>query len=339
MSRRRVLAITAATAALGLGVAACGASSSSTAASPAAGKTAAAIPAANHNQLTLLFGSSGPPETAADTAAAKAFTAKTGIPVSVLPAANKTEELAQDFAGNQPPNLFYLGPTSFQGYAQKGVLYPYAAKLGKASDFYSSLTSAFTYKNQLVCDPKDASTLSLYINNADWKAAGLTAADYPKNWSQLASVAKKLTTDGRVGLVTDPSESRLDAFFYQDGGRIFNPSRTKVVLDSAANVKALDFVKGMLTAKTLAYPAQLSSGDGEDAFGSNKAAMVITGNWMTGTMKADYPSVSYTPLALPAGPTGTTGDLTFTNCWGVPTSNDKKKKKESQKKEKERKSK
>lgn len=272
--------------------------------------------------LTLLFGSSGPAETAAEQAAAKAFTKQTGIPVNVVPAANLTQQLAQDFAGNQPPNLFYLDPTSFQEYAAKGVLYPYAQSLPNAQDFYPSLASAFTYKGQLYCAPKDSSTLSLYINDADWKAAGLTSADYPQNWTQLAAVAKKLTAHGRAGLVTDPNESRLDPFLYQAGGSVLNASGTKAVLDSAANVRALTFVKSMLSAGTLAFPSQLNQSDEIPALGVNKAAMIISGPWMEGAMSKDYPSVSYSVHALPAGPTGIKATLSFTNCWGVPKQND-----------------
>lgn len=283
---------------------------------------AGAVPAPNKKPITLLFGSSGPAETAAETSAAKAYTAQTGIPVKVVPAANLTQELEQDFAGNQPPNLFYLSPTLFQQYASKGVLYPYASSLPNAGDFYPSLKSAFTYKGQFVCAPKDGGPLSLYINAADWKAAGLTSADYPKTWSQLESVAKKLTTGGRVGLTMDPNESRVDAFFYQDGGGIFNQSHTKVAIDSPANVKALQFLQGMLKAGTLAFPSSLNESGGTNAFGAGKAAMVVTGNWLEGGMKADYPNVSYSVAPLPAGPGGTSSTLTFTNCWGVPKSND-----------------
>lgn len=311
--------------------AACGSSSGSKSSSGSSGgagssasstTVAGAIPAANKKPITLLFGSSGPAETAAEQGAAKAFTSQTGIPVKVVPAANLTQELEQDFAGNQPPNLFYLSPTLFQQYVSKGVLDPYAASLPNANDFFPSLKSAFTYKGQFVCDPKDGGPLSLYINSADWKAAGLTSADYPKTWSQLESVAKKLTTNGRVGLTMDPNESRVDAFFYQNGGSIFNSSHTKVAIDSKANVQALQFLQGMLKSGTLAFPSSLNESGGTNAVGAGKAAMAVTGNWFEGGMKSDYPNVQYTVQPLPAAPGGTSATLTFTNCWGVPKNND-----------------
>jgi multiple sugar transport system substrate-binding protein len=296
--------------------------SSGTSGSSGSSGSSTGIPAPNKNPITMLFGSSGPAETAAEDAAGEAFTKMTGIKVNIVPSSNQVQQLAEGFAGNQPPNLFYLDPTSFQEYAAKGVLEPYAQSLPNAGDFYPALKAAFTYKGQFVCAPKDGGSLSLYINNADWKAAGLTSADYPANWTQLAAVAKKLTTHGRVGLVTDPSESRLDAFLYQAGGSVFNASQTKAVLDSPANIEALTFVQNMLKAGTMAFPAQLNESDEIPALGDNKTAMIISGPWMEGEMTADYPKVSYSVHALPAGPAGTRGTLSFTNCWGVPKQND-----------------
>jgi len=245
----------------------------------------------------------------------------TGISVTVIPEANLTQSLAEGFAGKNPANLFYLSPTLFEQYVTKGVLYSYGNELGNKSSFYSSLASAFTYKGNLVCDPKDGSLLSLYINTADWKAAGLSSSQYPQNWSELAADAKKLTTQGRAGLVVDPNESRLDAFFYQNGGSVLNASGSKVLINSPQNVKALTFVQSMLKAKTLVFPSQVNDADEINAFGQNQAAMVITGNWMSGEMAADYPKIRYTAHLLPAGPSGTRGTLTFTNCWGVPENN------------------
>ncbi|MBO0824722.1 MAG: extracellular solute-binding protein, partial [Actinobacteria bacterium] len=307
----RRLAIPAAAVAAVLVVTACGSS----------GNSGTSGPAANKKPITLLFGSSGPAETSAEKAAAAAFTKKTGIPVNVVAASNLQQQLAQDFAGNTPPNLFYLDPTSMQQYAAKGVLDDYGDSLPNAGDFYPSLKAAFTYHGKMYCAPKDAGALSLYINDADWSAAGLTSADYPTNWTQLATVAKKLTTGGRVGLVTDPNESRLDPFLYQAGGGIVNAAGTKAIMNTPANVQALTFLKSMLSAGSLAFPAKVNEQDEIPALGDNKAAMIISGPWMDGAMQTGFPNVSYSVHPLPAGPTGTKGTLVFTNCWGVPKQN------------------
>jgi multiple sugar transport system substrate-binding protein len=268
--------------------------------------------------LTLMFGSSGPAETKAVDQAAAAFTKQSGIKVNVVAASNLTQQVAQGFAGGEPPDVFYLDPSTFQNYAKQGVLDAYPATLANGGDFYPALKAAFTYNGTFTCEPKDASTLALYINTSDWAKAGLTAADVPTTWTQLATVAKKLTTKGRAGLVIDQSHSELDEFLYQNGGTVLNSSGTGVELDSSQNVAAFTFVKGMLTQGSLKFPPALSSSWSGEAFGTNKAAMTIVGNWLTGAMQADYPSVGYKAYALPTGPSGTKATLSFTNCWAVP---------------------
>lgn len=269
---------------------------------------------ASKTQLTLMFGSSGTAETGAVQRAAKAFTKQTGIPVQVIPASNLSQQVAQGFAGNQPPDVFYLDPLTFQSYAKDGVLDAYPESLPNAQGFSTVLKDSFTYQNTFTCAPKDASTLALYINNADWKNAGLGAP--PANWSQLQTDAKKLTTGGRVGLTMDSGHSGIEEFFYQAGGTILNGN--KVQLDSAPNIKALDFLKGMLSQGTLKFPTQLNAGFSGQAFGENKAAMDIIGNWENGELQTNYPNLKFTIFPLPAGPTGTRATISFTNCWGIP---------------------
>ncbi|HEY1627810.1 MAG TPA: extracellular solute-binding protein [Streptosporangiaceae bacterium] len=309
---RSKIAIAAVAAGLAALTAACSSSngfSSSTASTASTGK-------ASKTPLTLMFGSSGTAETNAVQAAAKAFTKQSGIPVQVIAASNLTQQVAQGFAGNQPPDLFYLDPLTMQSYAKDGVLDAYPSTLPNSGGFATALAQAFTYKSTFVCEPKDASTLALYINTADWKQAGLGAP--PANWSQLQADAKKLTTGGRTGLVIDQTHSGIDEFFYQNGGTVTNPAGTAVQLDSPQNVQALTFLKGMLSQGIMKLPSQLGAGFSGQAFGENKAAMDIIGNWENGELQTDYPNVKFQVVPLPAGPSGAHATLSFTNCWGVP---------------------
>lgn len=199
----------AAVAAAGLALFATACSSGNGFGSSSASSAASAKP--NKSTLTLMFGSSGPAETAAVQAAAKAYTKQSGIPVQVIPASALTQQVAQAFSGGTPPSVFYLDPLTFQSYAKDGVLDAYPSSLPNASGFASALSAAFTYKSTLTCEPKDASTLALYINTTDWQQAGLGAP--PANWSQLEADAKKLTTGSRAGLTIDQQEMTFSKAF------------------------------------------------------------------------------------------------------------------------------
>ncbi len=119
------------------------------------------------------------------------------------------------FAAGSPPDLFYLAPEALAGYAANGSIAAYGDDLANKDDFYPSLVDNFTVDGSFYCAPKDFSTLALIINSDLWTAAGLTDADIPTTWDQLASVAQKLTADGRVGLAFGAEYQRVGAFMAQ----------------------------------------------------------------------------------------------------------------------------
>jgi multiple sugar transport system substrate-binding protein len=270
----------------------------------------------SNKALTVMIGSSGDAETAAVKSAVASWSKSSGTGAKVIAANNLDQQLAQGFAAKKPADVFYLSTGSLAGYASNGSLLAYGDQLKNKSDFYPSLVKNFTYDGKLYCAPKDFSTLQLVVNNDDWKAAGLTTADYPKTWDQLDAVAKKLSTDGRTGLVVSGQYERLGAFMVQAGGNLMNDSSTKATADSPANVRALDFAKKMLNDGAMKFAADVGAGWGGEAFGKNLGAMTIEGNWISGAMQSDYPNVKYTVVPLPEGAAGK-GTLQFTNCWGI----------------------
>ena len=266
--------------------------------------------------LTVLIGSSGPAETSAVTSTVASWSKSSGTGAKVIAASDLPQQLAQGFASGKPADVFYLGNTDLAGYASAGDLLSYGSMLPNKSDFYPSLTKAFTYNNQLYCAPKDFSTLQLVINDSLWQKAGLTKSDIPTTWDQLESVAKKLTTGGVVGLSMNGQYERIGAFMVAAGGNLMNATSTKATANSAANVTALTYVKKLLNEGVMKYAASVGEGDGGQAIGAGKAAMTVEGNWVTGELKSDFPNVKYTVAPLPAGPAGK-GTLVYTNCWGI----------------------
>ena len=191
----------------------------------------------------------------------------------------------------------------------------YGDLLENKDDFFTSLVENFTYDGDFYCAPKDFSTLALIINDDLWDAAGLTEADYPKDWDELVKVSEKLTEGDAVGLAFGAEYARVGAFMAQAGGGIVKDG--KAIADSEHNVKALDFIKKNLDNGNFAFAADVGAGWGGEAFGKELAAMVVEGNWITGAMENDFPDVSYTVVELPADEQK--GTLQFTNCWGIAT--------------------
>ncbi len=265
--------------------------------------------------LTALIGSSGPAETFAVNNAAKAFTKQTGIQVDVIVASDLGQQLAQGFASGNPPDIFYLGNDQVATYAKAGDLAP-LDNLKNVKSFYPSLRAAYTYQGHLYAAPKDFSTLALVLNTASWKRAKLTSKDYPTTWKQLAAVAKKLTRSGQVGLCTNPEFHRLGVFMIQAGGWLVSKDGKTATVNSKANLTAFNFVKSMIKAGSMKLTNQIGAGWGGEGFGKQECAMTIEGNWISGAMSHDYPTVPWKAVELPAGPTGK-GTLQYDGGWGL----------------------
>jgi multiple sugar transport system substrate-binding protein len=266
--------------------------------------------------LTVLIGSSGDAETDAVTAAVAEWSEESGTEARVQVASDLNQELSQGFAGGSPPDVFYTSTDLIGGYVEAGSLYPYGDQLSNADDFYDTLRENFTIDDTFYCAPKDFSTLALIIDTDAWEEAGLTDDDIPTDWEGLASVAETLTTDSQVGLSFGPEYQRVGVFMAQAGGGLVSDDGNEAIADSQENVEALTFVQGMLQDGTLAYPSEIGTGWGGEAFGSGAAAMTIEGNWINGALQADFPDVNYQVVELPEGPAGK-ATMQFTNCWGI----------------------
>lgn len=266
--------------------------------------------------IKVLIGSSGEAETKAVEEAVAAWSEESGTEASVQAATDLPQELSQGFTSNNPPDVFYVSTDTLAGFAANGSLMAYGDQLSNADDFYPTLVDAFTVDDEFYCAPKDFSTLGLVINTRLWKQAGLTDADVPTTWDELASVAKTLTTGDVVGLTFGPEYQRVGAFFPQAGGSMVSEDGTEATVDSPENLEALEFVQGMMKDGVASYSSTLGAGWGGEAFGKELAAMAIEGNWIAGAMENDFPKVDYTVAELPEGPAGP-GTLAFTNCWGI----------------------
>ena len=265
--------------------------------------------------ITALIGSSGPAETFAVNNAAAAWSKQTGNKVNVIVASDLGQQLAQGFASGNPPDIFYLGNDQVATYAKANDLAP-LDKLKNVNSFYPNLRQAYTYNGHLYAAPKDFSTLALVVNTASWKGAHLTSKDYPTTWAQLASVAKKLTRNGQVGLCTNPEFHRLGVFMLQAGGWLTSKDGKTATVNSKANLAAFNFVKSMIKAGSMKLTNQIGAGWGGEGFGKKECAMTIEGNWIAGAMKADYPTVGYKVVQLPSGPAGK-GTLQYDGGWGL----------------------
>src|SRR5690349_13814354 len=173
-----------------LGLVACGASEGGEVSGGSSVQPAASGPVT----IRMMITSNGAADTKLQQDTVKPWEARTGNTVEVIAASDIDRQLSQGFSTGSPPDLFFTDAKVFQSYAKAGDLVPYGDQLDMKGDFYESLVSTFTYDGKFYCAPKDFSTLALLINTDLWEQAGLGHVDWPQSWSDLETVARKLTS-------------------------------------------------------------------------------------------------------------------------------------------------
>lgn len=230
-----------------------------------------------------------------------------------LPEYNTTLQAA--LAGGEPPDVFYVNDNRIPDLVAAGTLAPVGDNVEGVDDFYPALAESFSVDGELYCPPKDFSTLALQYNVDMLAEAGV---EPPTTWEELASAARTLTTDDRVGLVMAPEWFRWGVFASGAGGDITNEDLTEMTASSEPVVTAMEYLQGLYAEGAAATQTDLDSGWPGEAFGTSKAAMTIEGNWIVAAMANDFPDINYATVELPAGPEGQ-GTFSFSVCYAVAT--------------------
>lgn len=236
-------------------------------------------------------------------------------------------KMRANVASGTVPDVFYLQPAMSSEYVSSGKLLnlsPYMARDGvKASDYYSALLNPFTCATgQVYGLPKDWGSLGVFYNKQMFQAAGLSAPSANWTWSDLQNDAQKLTKNasspnGTYGIVLSADLSRWGAFLLQNGGTVLSKDGKQATFDNPAGVQALQYYDSFFTNHTGAMPTTVGAPWNGDAFGKERAAMVIEGPWLIPYMTSTYPNVQYGIAPLPAGPNGKQANLSFTNSWSA----------------------
>lgn len=214
-----------------------------------------------------------------------------------------------------PPDLVLVDSFAFPDLAAAGLLLPAGARLGPADDFYPTLADAFVWRGERYCLPREARTLALVYNRAQFAKAGLKP---PRTWPEMRAAAAALTdlNTGSFGLILAPDLSRWLPFLYQAGGAVVD-SNGQVVLDSPAAAAAIDFPLSIFRDNFAGQPAESNSSWAGEVIGKGKGGMVIEGNWVVPYLAAEFPRLDYGVAPLPDGPGGG-GTVAFTTCYAIP---------------------
>ena len=227
------------------------------------------------------------------------------------------DKIKTEMAANNEPDAMYVSTALMNFAAPNGRLLdlnPLMSKWGVSADeFIPTLMTPWQLSGKQYALPKDFGDLVLFYNKSMFSAAGLQT---PTSWDDVKSAAKTLTKGSVKGLSLPADAARFDAFLFGYGGQVLSSDKNKAVFNDQKSQDALTFYSSFqLQDKSSDLPDKLGATWPGDAFGKQKAAMVIEGGWLIPYMHDTYPSVSYGSIKLPKFPVKESS-LLFTNGWG-----------------------
>lgn len=186
---------------------------------------------------------------------------------------------------NVVPDVAILDASSSALFVKNGVLQDlngYVAKDTefKTDQFFPNTLQAGTYQGKLYSIPLDFTPMVMYYNKDLFDKAGVA---YPKNgWTfeDFEKTCAQLKAKGTKGLMLSGWMPGWVMWLWNNNGDVLSSDGSKAlgVLDSAQNVKTIEFLKGLVD-KGYAPTLSAVAASGVDPFANGETAMVVNGHW------------------------------------------------------------
>jgi multiple sugar transport system substrate-binding protein len=239
------------------------------------------------------------------------------VTVKVVGAINDDKILAALRSGSSPDVVSSFTSQNVGVYCPSGGwidLAPYLKRDKIDPNIFPAATRTYTqYKGVRCALPLLADSYGFYYNKRLFKKAGLTQP--PRTLAQLTTYAKKLTTrkaDGSLDVVG------FDPFigFYQNSIGAYQPLVAAKYFDAAGKSslskdpawqRLLRWQKGLVDYYGHSKLVKWQTGAGDEwssphAFGREKLAMMIDGEWRVAFLAADHPKTKYATAPMPVDP-------------------------------------
>ncbi|GAA4918034.1 arabinogalactan oligomer/maltooligosaccharide transport system substrate-binding protein [Nonomuraea thailandensis] len=278
---RRLLPSAAAVAALVLTVSACGGGGGETAAPP----TQVSDPSKVSGEVTWWDTTRPDSEGPTFQALIKEFQAKypqvkvNYVNVPSDQAQNQFQTAAQ--AGTGAPDVIRSEVAWTSQFASLGYLQPLdgSRAVDQPDDFLPGPLSSTEYNGKTYAVPQVTDTLALIYNKRLLKEAG--HEEPPKTIAELKQTALDVKAKtGAAGLALNVDSYFLLPFMYGEGGDLLDVANKKIVVNSPANVKAMETVADLISSGAAPKPATTESyANAMTALKEGKAAMIYNGPW------------------------------------------------------------
>ena len=238
------------------------------------------------------------------------------IMLEYVPWGNYTDKILTEVAGGSSPDAGWIENSQAASLVPRGALLPLNDFLEKDKsvslrDYWPAIVDRYTYDGKTYCLPSDVAPIAcVYYNKNLFQTADLP---YPKDdwdWNDLVSIAKKLTIKNPDGTVKQYGFFTTDwgNFVYSAGGRMVDNVKKPAhcVLNSPEAVAGLEFFFDLVF-KHGVMPALQGQGalqdmSQEQMFIFKKAAMVLSGIWLSGQFRKSVTDFEWDIALAPRAP-------------------------------------
>ncbi|MDT3438194.1 MULTISPECIES: extracellular solute-binding protein [unclassified Pseudofrankia] len=199
----------------------------------------------------------------------------------------------------------------FSNYAEDGLLYTASDVLSNPGNLLPAFKDQGTFEGQQYGLPFTTSSRTLFYNKKLFTQAGITSA--PKTWADVQADAEKVKGLGQTGfgLPLGAEEAQAESLLWMLGAGGGYQADGKYTIDSAANVEAFTFLKGLVAAgDTEPNPGTVNRTDLWQKFAQGQVGMINGSPALipiiqeAGVLQdSDWTSV---PIAGKSGPLATT---------------------------------
>ncbi len=137
----------------------------------------------------------------------------------------------------------------FSNYATDGLLYPASDVLSDPGNLLQTFKAADSVNGVQYGMPFTTSSRTLFYNKKLFTQAGITSA--PQTWADIQTDAAKITKLGDIGfgLPLGSEEAQAESLLWMLGDGGGYQTNGQYTINSAANVQAFTFLKGLVAAK------------------------------------------------------------------------------------------
>src|ERR1700756_539563 len=195
------------------------------------------------------------------------------VNVTAIPWTNFDQQVQTMIQNKQYPDI--TEGDYFANYAQDGLLYPASDVLSDPSNLLQTFKAQGTYNGVQYGMPFTTSSRTLFYNKKLFAQAGITSA--PQTWADVESDAAKITKLGDVGfgLPLGAEEAQAESLLWMLGDGGGYQTNGKYTINSAPNVAAFTFLKGLVAAKdTEPNPGTVNRTNLWQEFAQGKVGMI-----------------------------------------------------------------